>query len=240
MQIYEALELDIKHRETLSFVGGGGKTTTIFQLGEELKRLNKKVLITTTTAMYKPKRWEYDYFFLGYIAQNFIPNNGTITILGKRIRENKLVSPYLLELEYVANRKIFDFILIEGDGAKGRAIKAPANHEPVISKYTTKTIGIIGIDCLYKKIDEVVHRPEIFTKLVDKNYLDTVDEQSVARLVLNNRGLFKESIGQNILLLNKVNNERRLLGARNIEKVLWGEGFKGRVVIADIKKKIFY
>ncbi len=39
MDIYNALKLNLNNREVISFVGGGGKTTTIFKLGgEEFKK----------------------------------------------------------------------------------------------------------------------------------------------------------------------------------------------------------
>ena len=63
---------------------------------------------------------------------------------------------------------LFDFILIEADGAKNKPIKAMASHEPVVSKYSTKTFGIMGMDCLGKPIESIVHRPELFVDIVGK------------------------------------------------------------------------
>lgn len=239
MKIYEVLGLDIEKKEVIAVVGGGGKTTTIFQLGEELKNLNKKVLITTTTAMYNPRE-EYDYYFLGNIRENFIPNNRSITIFGKNIEKGKLKGLFLPKIDEIIHRGIFDFILIEADGAKGKPIKAPNHYEPVISRLTTKTLGIIGLDCFGKKIEDIVHRPEIFIEIVEKSFQDIVDKDAIIKLILSNRGLFKESQGERLLLLNKADNKEDIIRGKKIRRLLLEEGFKGKAIVGDIKKRSFY
>ena len=43
----------------IAFVGGGGKTTLIYELARELESVGKRVLVTTTTHMLRPKNeWE--------------------------------------------------------------------------------------------------------------------------------------------------------------------------------------
>ncbi|MGL6173173.1 MAG: selenium cofactor biosynthesis protein YqeC, partial [Cellulosilyticaceae bacterium] len=42
----------------IAFVGGGGKTTTIYTLARELSDQGKKVIVTTTTKMYIPRETE--------------------------------------------------------------------------------------------------------------------------------------------------------------------------------------
>ena len=55
--ILKALDIDTDRYPVLSVVGGGGKTSLIFRIMEELTAVGKKVLITTTTHMaYEPDR----------------------------------------------------------------------------------------------------------------------------------------------------------------------------------------
>ena len=55
--ILKALDIDTDRYPVLSVVGGGGKTSLIFRIMEELTAVGKKVLITTTTHMaYEPER----------------------------------------------------------------------------------------------------------------------------------------------------------------------------------------
>ena len=237
--IYNRLNLDLNNREIISVVGGGGKTTTIFQLGRELKGLNKKVLITTTTAIYNPDEKEYDYFFLEDI-DNFNPSKGTITVFGQEINNGKLIGVPLKKLDEVIEKQIFDFILIESDGAKKKTIKAPGEHEPVITQNTTKTIGVIGLDSLGKPINgENVHRPEIFTKITRTEISDIIESDVIIRLVLEKEGLFKYSKGEKILLLNKASKDDLIKEAMEIRKSLLNKGIKN-IVISNMESKMFY
>lgn len=240
MSIYKVLELDTGKIEMLSFVGGGGKTTTIFQLAKELICLNKKVLISTTTAIFPPPKEEYDYFLLKEIAPEFNPTNSTITILGEEIKDHKLKGISSEKIDEISKKQIFNIILIEADGSRGKPIKAPGNHEPVVPRLSTKTIGVIGLDSLGKRIDEdIVHRPEILSRITERDLLDTIDEEVIVKLVLSKDGLFRNTYGDKILLLNKADNEEKVWKAKKIRKLLYDSGFKN-VIIGDILSKKFY
>ena len=45
------LKLDIEKYKVIAVVGGGGKTSLIYRLNEELQAIGKKVIISTTTHM---------------------------------------------------------------------------------------------------------------------------------------------------------------------------------------------
>ena len=47
----DLLKLDIEKYPVIAVVGGGGKTSLIYRLNEELQALGKKVIISTTTQM---------------------------------------------------------------------------------------------------------------------------------------------------------------------------------------------
>ena len=52
----DLLELDIQHDPVIAVVGGGGKTSLIYRLCQELTAMDKTVVIATTTHM----EWEKD------------------------------------------------------------------------------------------------------------------------------------------------------------------------------------
>lgn len=238
MHIYEGLKLDIHKMGVLSFIGGGGKTTTLFLLGDELKKLGKKVLITTTTGIFNPETG-YDYYFLKKI-DDFSPKEGSITIFGDRVENEKLLGASQKIIDNIVNRNIFDFILIEADGAKRKPIKGHADYEPVIPQKTTTTIGIIGLDALGERIEEIVHRPEIFTKFTNTRYSDVIDEEIIAKYILNPKGIFKESYGGKTLILNKANSKDLILRGNKIREILLDKEFKGSILVTNIKSKSFY
>lgn len=238
MNIYSALGLNIDGIEVISFVGGGGKTTTIYTLAEELKSLGKRVLITTTTKISGDKSG-CDYYILENIDKNFSPEYGSISIFGERIKGPKLEGPPLGKLDEIINRNIFDMILIEADGAKQRPIKAMNHHEPVISKYSTKTFGLIGMDCLDQTIEDIVHRPEIFINIVNKDLQEKVEEEDIVKLALHPQGIFKDAVGERFLFLNKIPDENTIIRGNKIRNRLLEKSFQGKVIIGDIQRGEF-
>ncbi len=155
MKLYEALDIDIDRDELLCFVGAGGKTTAMFRLARELRAYGKRVLVTTTTAIFYPDKKDCDEVIACGESNIRIParaKEGNIVVFGREIsHENKLsgIDKTIIDKLYMG--KTFDYILVEGDGSKRMPVKAPAAHEPVIPGNTTRVAGVIGLDALGKK-----------------------------------------------------------------------------------------
>lgn len=235
--------LGLKNRGMISLVGGGGKTTTMLKLGEELKAKNKKVLLTTTTAIGDPAEKDYniDYYFLENIDCDLIKKESSITVFGDRKEGFKLRGGNKKYLDKLFEDKIFDFILIEADGAKMLPIKAPKEDEPVIPDKSNYTIGLIGIDAIGKKISDTVHRPELFLNLIKEDNINielTIDH--IIKLILDKNGLFKNSKGENILIINKANNEDEIKASIEIRDSLKKIGYKDKIIITNIIKDKYY
>lgn len=195
MKLIEALDLQIRKETVISFVGGGGKTSSLFALAFELAEAGKKVLITTTTAMYPRED----------------VNHPCITILGDHINpEGKLKGILKESIDEFWGQKCYDFILVEADGSRGRPIKAPAEHEPVVPMSTGIYIGVIGIDSIGKPlVSEYVHRPELLAERTGVGLEDHVSESVLLKLISEPLGLFKNCPpqAQKVLLLNKILEE---------------------------------
>ena len=129
-----------------SFVGGGGKSTIIKKISEEIKN---SVIVTTTTHIYAPKL----YYNNVDDVKNAIKSEHIITV-GNNCGNNKLemaIEPHILE-------SIADFILVEADGSRRLPLKVPATNEPVIPRGNKKTVLICGIakflnKDIYEKVD---------------------------------------------------------------------------------------
>lgn len=232
MKLYKALGLDIDNKSVISVVGGGGKTTVIKTLANELIEEGKKVMIATSTGIFVPPKNSYNDLFIEKIPRGFKPQIGTITYYAETNDGIKLRTKSVSLIEEIIERNLFDFILIEADGSKGKSIKAPSSNEPVITKYTTITIGVVGLDSINTLVNkENVHRPDWFIKLVGYN-IKIVDTSSVIKLALNKNGIFKNYIGKKILLLNKADNNSRIEYGREIRN--WLIHTDITVVIGDI------
>lgn len=191
-----------KH-EVITVVGAGGKTSFINFLANYYRN-DLKVLLTTTTKIYIPQKKYYDsIFMLNENKEIRLEQKPSITICGKYINdEKKIVGLDFDELENLEPK--FDLTLIEGDGSKRKKLKGWSETEPVVYEKTTKTVGILDItSCNLEINDKNIHRLNEFKKITAiKNKKVTIN--NLKDVVLNENGLFKNSIGKKILFINKV------------------------------------
>ena len=137
--------------EIILVCGAGGKTSYIKNMAESYK--DKKVIITTTTKIFKPKKYIDDID-----SHSF--DNDNIIILGKEFDDKKLMYAGDDILEKAMHYA--DIIFIEADGAKYHAIKIPNENEPVIPEFLygriDKIVVIMGLHSLGRKFKEVCFR----------------------------------------------------------------------------------
>ena len=141
-------------------IGGGGKTTLLRTLGEELAAGGKHVLLCTTTKILpfpglpcartgeelEALRREHRLLCAG------TPVPGT----------EKLTAPEPPMAELAAR---FGYVLVEADGAARRPLKAHAPHEPVIPAEANQTICVVGASGFGQPIADAAHRPERYAAL---------------------------------------------------------------------------
>jgi len=243
---YNVINIETRKKEMVCLVGAGGKTSAMFCLARELSAKGKKILATTTTAIYYPESEQYDKILISEkeSLDLFYNINDGITVLGRSVSpEGKLlgVSPEFLDVLFY--EELFDYILVEGDGSKGRSIKAPAGYEPVIPSCTTKVLGLIGLDSIGRKISsEYVHRPELFCSILGCREGDIIDAGIISKLIAHREGLFKASpaLAERYVILNKAEGEERRNAASDIKRRLSDMGYniKG-IVISSMKDSKF-
>ncbi len=235
MRICEAL--DLKENEIVSFVGGGGKTSLMFRLAEEIP-LPYNVVITTTTKIYRPSPEKYPLVLLGKEDQvekelaGYL-KSGLRPVVGSGLLENNKVngiSPGQVSLL----QGCADYILVEADGSKGLPLKGHLDYEPVIPGATTVLVVVVGADILGKTLDKKhVHRPEIVSQLTGREIGTVIDAGLIAELIAHPRGMLRECPpgARVVLFINKMDllpnpdegcNLDGLLPGKNIEKVILG------------------
>ncbi|HOX13855.1 MAG TPA: selenium cofactor biosynthesis protein YqeC [Spirochaetales bacterium] len=213
----------------LALSGGGGKTTALFGLADELSARGARGLVTTTTRIRDPRAEGrgFDRFLeipgayatseataavplaAGLAADPAAaapPGRGPVTVLCAGVEGGKLVGldPGIFPALAASGR--WDAILVEADGARMRPVKAPAPYEPVWPAGTTSALGVVGLDCLGRPLDDrVAHRPELLGALVGLEPGGTIELGHLLRLARHPEGLFRGVPGgaRRILVLNK-------------------------------------
>jgi len=262
MLLHEAL--DVKPSDVISFVGAGGKTTAALRLMEELAGIEQRVVFTTTTKILEPIPRENEYLLLanddGEEALAQIPDllafYSKVFLANRRLEE---VDPTVLEesdgnypmrpnkLEGVPPRLV-DYLtrqlseaailLVEADGARHRALKAPAAYEPVVPASTTILVPMADLTVLGKPLTEkYVHRPESVAGLTGTVVGQPVTVEMVATVLSHPQGGLKglPEHARAIPILSQGAVVRPLDEARQIARlVLQNERVEG-VVIASLR-----
>ncbi len=227
--------------DVVSLVGAGGKTTVLYALSMELRRRGLSVVTTCTTHMQLPtgggtaaplvvvgeeRNW------LATVKAR-LAQYGSVTVIENRTREDKLqgVDPVMID----PLRSLADCVVIEADGARGRSLKAPADHEPVVAEETTLSVVIVGLDVLGEPLQEkFVHRLEIVKRLSKAPPASEVTKDVVVAAVID--GYFPKlpRQGRRVVFLNKASDERlkaaeklgEALLRRGAPEVVFGEAIR--------------
>jgi molybdenum cofactor cytidylyltransferase len=229
-----------------AFVGGGGKTTAMFQLANELApRL--RVLTTTTTRIFaaqikrSPAHVTFDP--AQQSAADILPlldaaiaKHGQVLLIGQADAASGKAFGLPPEIiDALAASGHFDVILNEADGSRMRPLKAPAAHEPVIPACTTLVVPTVGLDVLDQPLnDDTVHRAELVSQLSGTTLGQPVTTDAITALLCHSQGGLKRIPAQARVapLLNKADRQvGRLEAAREIAgKLLACERFDSIVI----------
>lgn len=168
--------LDV-HPGVTAVIGGGGKTTLLRTLGEELAERNRVLLCTTTKIFPFPglpcanTREELDALRRKHrLLCAGTPVSGT----------GKLTAPSVHMTELVS---WFDYILVEADGSAQRPFKAHAAHEPVIPAEANQVICVVGACGFGRPVEEAVHRPELYARLAGVSVEDAATPETEAAVL---------------------------------------------------------
>ncbi|MEQ8199073.1 MAG: selenium cofactor biosynthesis protein YqeC [Clostridiaceae bacterium] len=194
----------IKIGDIISITGSGGKTSAMLLLSKELRTY--KILITTTTKIFMPEEGAFDFYASGFDEGMAISErkDAGIYLIGKWINKEKKISS-LKEQELSQLIKNFQVTIIESDGSKMKFLKGWKENEPVVVKDTTKTMGVINFKLLGQEINsDNIHRVQEYVKMSGGEQGEEVTLNQIKNLVLNKDGLFKNSYGEKILLINMI------------------------------------
>ena len=124
MQIAPLLNIG---RGVTALIGGGGKTTMLYTLTEELRKKGT-VLLCTSTHIMRPTQYEVLERAGEAEISAALSAHGAVCV-GEPSAEGKLGPP---SLSFDALAQLADYVLVEADGSRRLPLKAHAPHEPVI------------------------------------------------------------------------------------------------------------
>lgn len=223
--------IDVNIDSIVTVVGAGGKTSLINYLANYYKD-SYSVLLTTTTKIFPPKERFYDKYKLT------TPSKNGVVVCGSHINnEGKIVGLEFNDLDKIIPK--FDLVLIEGDGSKMKKIKGWRHNEPIVYPKTSKVIGVLDITAYDMDINEEnIHRLEEFKKITTINQKRKITIKNLCDIVLSENGIFKNSIGEKMLFINKVESEYYEELAKILIKNIINTNSNINIVYGSIKKGI--
>ncbi|MBP9736869.1 MAG: putative selenium-dependent hydroxylase accessory protein YqeC [Rhodoferax sp.] len=186
----------------VSLVGAGGKTSTLFWLAQTLAAGGQRVLVTTTTRMLPPDpkhgatvliEPEFAQRLEALRGMPFAP--GVVALFSRfDVSEGKVIGCEPDEIDKLKSLIVADVILVEADGARHCALKAPAAHEPCIPRSSNTVIALSGaapLGCPANPDD--IHRWPQFAAITGLCAGDLIEPVALGRLLEHPEGMFKDA-----------------------------------------------
>ncbi|MBN1566433.1 MAG: putative selenium-dependent hydroxylase accessory protein YqeC [Acidobacteria bacterium] len=232
--------LRIQRGDVVAFVGGGGKTTSMFRLAAELSDAGMRVISTTTTHITKEqvriapaavKLEEMD--LLGSV----LDRHGHCLLVGPPDGKGRVFGASSELISSLIARSDIDAVLVEADGSRSLPFKAPAGHEPVVPEATTILVPIAGINAIGQTLEEAhVHRAELAAGLAQQPLGSDITPQTLARVLPHPEGGAKQRpAGARLVpMLNKADTDAALQQAREAAKMMLANPAVDSVIICSM------
>lgn len=218
----------IKSGDLVTVTGGGGKTSLLFYLAEELQLRQIATGITTTTKMYYPRTFKGNICTYKSEAIKQYPHFPLFFLYEKKRDDNKVTGLLPDQVDHLHHSLRHHVILCEADGAKQMPYKFYAEDEPVIPQTTSKIIHVIGSDVIGLNTSELIRCPvdksnRPFDLMLFKREMEFFSEEKI-----------KQYRCPKILFINKSEGKRTVTAEKMAD--LAGEYFD-HCIIGSIKER---
>lgn len=243
--------LAVGSREHIALVGGGGKTTLMSALTDELRRNGKRVFASTTTKVWHREALEYEKVLLLEDDADWKNKKaegwsiGRSVFVGKRILDTGKVEGISATLaDEIFHDSTVDYLVLEADGSAGRPLKAPAEHEPVIPRSVTMVVAMMGLEAAYARLDEeTAFRVERVRTITGLHPGDLLTPSALAKVFLHPAGLFKGTPegSRKVVFLNKGDLIKEEAKVADLADILLADSMKkiDRVIVGSLKKGVY-
>lgn len=141
-------------KPVIAFTGSGGKTTYIYTLARELRRLGRRPVIMTTTHMYEPAQ---GYSTGADDAERALRQYGAAVAA---ISDGGGKIGYIGDEAFWRCLSFSGLVLVEADGSRRKALKVFGPHEPVLPPKTDCIVHIAGASAVGQPAGESCFRWE--------------------------------------------------------------------------------
>ena len=146
----------LQKQHCISVIGGGGKTSFCFALGDKFSK-QEKTIVTTTTHMLYPKHLTSKQISLSEDIREIQSKlSSNLLFLAKPYQGKKLQSVSSEVLS--AALSCCDKMIIEADGSRQYPLKFEKENEPAVPSFCECVIQIVGASAFHKKACETIHR----------------------------------------------------------------------------------
>ena len=212
MKLQKALEIQ---PGVTAIIGGGGKTTLMECLAEELSA-QARVIVCTTTHIYPEQNMPCLVSPSEAEVEAELARTHCVCV-GSASESGKFSAP---ELTFRTLCALADYVFVEADGSKRLPLKAHAAHEPVIPPEANQTILVVGASGFGRPMRESVHRAPIAAQALDVSEDTTVTPELWAKF-LNLEALHTR------VLVNQTENEPEQQAAKALAAGLSLPGVHG-------------
>jgi probable selenium-dependent hydroxylase accessory protein YqeC len=239
LELYRAL--GIVPGDVVAFVGAGGKSGAILRLADELGRAGTPVLVVPTTKMFLDEAEqvgpvvtaEREAELREEIAER-LAREGAVAAGAALISKDRIAG---VDPHWVPALAPPDGVtLVEADGSRRRPLKGMADHEPALPRGATLVVAVGGAGALGEPLDEeIVHRPERFSRLTGVAYGHTITARAFAAALL--AGLEKAPEGaRKAALIAGAAPGPRMAAASGVARELWRAGVR-KVVLTSLPQE---
>lgn len=194
----------------ITFVGAGGKSSLMRKLAMEWREQGRSFLLTTTTKMFYQQIIDFAPVFCDDYNRGLFYVEKNLNLFGyagwfKEYYDNKVSGIPLDWIEKFSQTGLVSSILIEGDGARQKLLKAPGDNEPIVSSQNKIVVGVLNLGAIGQELSPaIVHRLENVIPLIGKRPGEKIEPQDIAALACHKRGIFFNTYGERILALTNV------------------------------------
>ncbi len=246
--------------QLLAITGGGGKSSLMLALAEEL---SAGVVITSTTRLSVSQTglvpeviWLDDFesarstdsdpkvstSFWNIELENAISaavsRAGRCLVIGAKIGDKVKGVPVDFPNRFMTLENV-SFVLVEADGSRNKPCKAPGVHEPAIPGEASVVMPMAGIDAVGRPVNEVAHRPALVGSLTGLNQDDIMTPEALAGLLAHPEGGLKgvPRRARIIPFLNKVDSHERLVHARQVARLILQQDRVEKVLLGAVQSR---